>query len=362
MQTAAPPISRGKQLEAAVDRLPDWYFGGVADRPPAPDSASVWNPAAGYAAVESSLLGSVCETKSMTLEPSDRPQPQDEDELRVAGDPPTSTATVSSTDDELELEKLRFVVASRQFSESAPSSASRPEEQQSRAVRSTSSRRSTTSSSGTYTDLVVSGFSMRGREKKAMYHIDVVDHDALLQTYTIRRSYSDFKELHSQLSEVLDARQLYYRSKAVSRQSRLEREQRGITGAGTPVPGEPLSQEDKLERAIMAFTLPMLPHAGLLSFWKRHDRAHLQSRCESFQELLRTVQQQPFLRESFAMQKFLSVAPCAIRERGSSYVSLCEYSVPNLDRAEEHRERKRRAQQYRRNSSASNNSSFLVEY
>nr|KAE8916545.1 hypothetical protein PF009_g33132 [Phytophthora fragariae] len=40
---------------------------------------------------------------------------------------------------------------------------------------------------------------MRGREK-VMYHIDVVDHDAPVQTYIIRRSYSDFKDLHSQLT------------------------------------------------------------------------------------------------------------------------------------------------------------------
>lgn len=123
-----------------------------------------------------------------------------------------------------------------------------------------------------------------------------------------------------------------------------------------------MTQEDKLERAIMAFALPSLPHAGFLTFWKRHDRSHLQSRCDSFQELLRAVQQMAFLRESFAMQKFLSVAPCAIRERGSSYVSLCEYSVPTLNPEEEQRERKRRAQQYRRNSSASNHSTRMVEY
>ncbi|KAE8954683.1 hypothetical protein PR002_g32019, partial [Phytophthora rubi] len=46
---------------------------------------------------------------------------------------------------------------------------------------------------------VLSGFSMRGREK-VMYHIDVVDHDAPVQTYIIRRSYSDFKDLQSQLT------------------------------------------------------------------------------------------------------------------------------------------------------------------
>lgn len=217
-------------------------------------------------------------------------------------------------------------------------------------VRSNSSRRSTDSSSGSYADLRISGFSMRGREKSVMYHIDVLHSESQLQTYTIRRSYSDFKDLHSQLSEILDARQQYYRNRTTSRPSRP-----GDRNANQ-------EREEALERSIMAFELPMLPHAGLLSFWKRHDRAHLQSRCQCFQELLHAILQQPFLRESFAMQKFLSVAPCTIRERGSSYVSLCEYSVPQLDREEEHRERRRRAQQYRRNSSASAHASMLVEY
>lgn len=228
-------------------------------------------------------------------------------------------------------------------------------------IRSASSRRSTDSSSGSFADLRISGFSMRGREKSVMYHVDVLHSESQLQTYTIRRSYSDFKDLHAQLSEILDARQQYYRSRALSRQSRQDRE-RGGSLASFSMNQEAALREEALERSITAFALPALPHAGLLSFWKRHDRAHLQSRCQSFQELLHAVLQQPFLRESFAMQKFLSVAPCTIRERGSSYVSLCEYSVPQLDREEEHRERRRRAQQYRRNSSASAHASMLVEY
>lgn len=299
MQVELP--SRGRQLEAAVDRLPEWYFLDVPK----------------------DLLNPVCETASL-----EDKQPLAEDDLAVE---PVSNATMSCADDELELEKQHKPVEMAQ---------------------SASSRRSTTSSGPIYTDLVLSGFSMRGREKKVMYHIDVVDHDAPLQTYTIRRSYSDFKELHVQLSEILDNRQQYYRSKAASRLAR------GLA----PAPKEAMTPEDKLERAVMAFALPALPHAGFLTFWKRHDRAHLQSRCESFQELLSAVQRQAFLRESFAVQKFLSVAPCAIRDRGSSYVSLCEYSVPTLNPEEEQRERKRRAQQYRRNSSSSTPSARRVEY
>ncbi|KAG7381786.1 hypothetical protein PHYPSEUDO_005668 [Phytophthora pseudosyringae] len=322
---AEPNVSRGRQLEAAVDRLPDWYF-AAAQVLPSPIKVS-----------NSSLfatLGPVCETRE------DKPQPLDEDDVQKPRDPP-SNATMTCTDDELELEKL-----------GAQSDATRQIRPQELGQSTASSRRSTASSSDACSDLVLSGFSMRGREKKVMYHIDVVDHDAPLQTYTIRRSYSDFKDLHSQLSEILESRQAYYRSKAVARLAR------GVA----PAPTDATTQEDKLERAIMAIALPPLPHAGFLTFWKRHDRSHLQSRCDSFQELLRTVQQMAFLRESFAVQKFLSVAPCAIRERGSSYVSLCEYSVPTLNPEEEQRERKRRAQLHRRNSSASNHSRRMVEY
>ncbi|GMF43415.1 unnamed protein product [Phytophthora fragariaefolia] len=329
---AEPIASRGEQLEAAVDRLPDWYFAGV----PRLHQSPIQSDALALSSSIYAALGPVCETE-------DKPQPLDEDDLLKPREPP-SNATMSCADDELELEKLDKL-----------DKPARPEHQirqQELGQSTASSRRSTASSSGGCTDLVLSGFSMRGREKKVMYHIDVVDHDAPLQTYTIRRSYSDFKDLHSQLTEILENRQAYYRSKALSRLAR------GLA----PGPADAMTPEDKLERAIMAFALPPLPHAGFLTFWKRHDRSHLQSRCDSFQELLRAVQQMAFLRESFAVQKFLSVAPCAIRERGSSYVSLCEYSVPTLNPEEEQRERKRRAQQYRRNSSASNHSSRMVEY
>ncbi|KAE9122922.1 hypothetical protein PF006_g17542 [Phytophthora fragariae] len=104
---------------------------------------------------------------------------------------------------------------------------------------------STASLSGGCTDLTLSGFSMRGREKKVMYHIDVVNYDAPLQTYAIRSSYSDFEDLHSQLTEIVENRQAYYRSKALPRLAR------GVA----PVPADARTQEDMLERAITAIAL-----------------------------------------------------------------------------------------------------------
>ncbi|CAI5747059.1 unnamed protein product [Peronospora destructor] len=327
-------ISRAQQLEAVVDRLPGWYFTVLNPSPIKTDVLGLNTSI--YA-----ILNPVCETE-------DKAQPMDEDDVQEQPREPPSNTTLSCIDDELELEKLE--IASQESDLTGKQQQINQHEREGHST--TSSEHSTTSLSEISTDLVLSGFSMRGREKKVMYHIDVVDHDAPLQTYTIRRSYSDFKDLHIQLSEILENRQAYYRSKAVSRLAR------GVT----PVSAGAMTQEDKLERAIMAFALPPLPHAGFLTFWKRHDRLHLQSRCDCFQELLQAVQQMAFLRNSFATQKFLSVAPCAIRQRGSSYVSLCEYSVPTLDPEEEQRERKRRAQQYRRNSSASTHLTRMVEY
>ncbi|CEG46906.1 hypothetical protein PPTG_16823 [Plasmopara halstedii] len=317
-----PVELRGQQLEAAVDRLPDSYF--AAEVLPSPIK------------VNNKSLYLLCETE-------DKAQPLDEDDILKSHDP-SSNATMSCTDDELELEKL-----GRRRQQSNVFQQNRPQESGHSRV---SSRHSTESSPSSCSDLVLSGFSMRGKEKRVMYHIDVVNHDAPLQTYTIRRSYSDFKNLYIQLTEILESRQAYYRNKAKASLPR------GVV----PVASEAATKEDKFERALLTFTLPPLPHAGFLTFWKRHDRSHLQSRCNSFQLLLQVVQKMPFLRESFAMQNFLSVAPCAIRDRGSSYVSLCEYGVPSINAEDEQRERKRRAQQYRRNSSASSQSTRMVEY
>ncbi|TDH70458.1 hypothetical protein CCR75_003221 [Bremia lactucae] len=318
-----PLVSRGQQLEAALDRLPESYFAATPLLSPIKVLSTTF-----YASPEP-------ENKPQTLG-SDSASPRKH---------PASNATMSCTDDELELEK--FDGSRRQ-----QSNALQQCRQQTLGHSMVSSRPSTASSVGACSDLVLSGFSMRGREKRVMYHIDVVHPDAPLQTYTIRRSYTDFKTLHTQLTELLESRKAYDRSKAVSRLAR------GVV----PVSQEAMTQEDKLEQALVTFTLPPLPHAGFLTFWKRHDQSHVKYRCESFQYLLQSVQQMPFLRESFAMQKFLSVAPCTIRDRGSSYVSLCEYSVPAMNPEEEQRERKRRAQQHRRNSSASNHSTRMVEY
>ncbi|KAE9158762.1 hypothetical protein PF005_g32315, partial [Phytophthora fragariae] len=80
--------------------------------------------------------GNGCETE-------DKPQPMDEDDLLKPRDPP-SNAALSCSDDELEAATQHQQIRQQQLGQSTAS-------------------RSTASSSGGCTDLVLSGFSMRGR-------------------------------------------------------------------------------------------------------------------------------------------------------------------------------------------------------
>lgn len=387
LRTAPAPVSshhlamsRGMQLEAAVDNMSLWYFednnddaaenerwltGSSSNANSYSHRQKVYYPE--YDSLRSvSEAAAVEDTSSPRLDiPQWRDAPFSGSSVRANTDIDSDRAvagTVISDD----LESIQ--TATTAATEGQDKRDSMPKRYNS------SSRRSTGSSSATCTDLVVSGYTLRGSEKKVMYHIDVVGHESQLQTYTIRRSYSDFKSLHNALSEVLEARRDYYRSRApppLRQASRPDKPYSDTAALNNSIAAstrrsthevDPYfsSPEYAMEVAIMSFNLPHMPHAGFLSFWKRHDRAHLQSRCEAFQEMLRAVLKLSILRESFALQKFLSIAPCALRERGSSYVSLCEYSVPHLDRDEEFRERKRRARESRRNSSA--NSTVLLEY
>nr|CCA19558.1 conserved hypothetical protein [Albugo laibachii Nc14] len=236
---------------------------------------------------------------------------------------------------------------------------------------------------GTFTNLVVTGYTMRSTERRVMYHIDVQNDANQLLTYTIRRSYSDFHTLYAELMETLEEHKselayfqrqschrnssshpfsspAEYRSSAENQDPTAEFENLHTkmdqptkshqgSNASSPAPSE--STVLTGENDLMQFDLPPLPYAGFFTYWKRHDRSHLQQRCDMFQELLQAIMNVPCLRDSYAIQKFLSFAPGALRERGSSYVSLCEYGVPQLDLEQENKERKQRALASRRYSS-----------
>uniref|UniRef100_K3X7Z6 PX domain-containing protein n=1 Tax=Globisporangium ultimum (strain ATCC 200006 / CBS 805.95 / DAOM BR144) TaxID=431595 RepID=K3X7Z6_GLOUD len=442
--TAAPyddasygAMSRGMALEAAVEKLPDWIFGGDDDS----EESKRWSERYGDSKESGALSSSgssarprrsylymddmdpVMEGNAEVTGDEDDDEEEDEEannkqykhmnnssesksirssnllspralgmleDVAAKFDEPLSSSTLASTLDR-EHEKLSFVVidtetakATQKSNDTSPQSQKGSRTPVSRKTRLSSRRSTLSSSSPACTDLVVTRYTMGGREKKVMYHIDVVNHDNQLSTYTIRRSYTDFKVLHTDLSAVLEARKEYYMSRAQLRQSVLEPKDRrsassNATGTDRPagytssnsfmnnsnnsyMRSQFASPEDALEASVMAFNLPTLPSSGLMSFWRRHDHSHLKHRCEVFQGILRAILKMPFLRESFAMQKFLSTAPCAIRERGSSYVSLSEYSVPHIAPEDEHREWRRRAQDHRRNSSVTSSSLSMYEY
>lgn len=160
-------------------------------------------------------------------------------------------------------------------------------------------------------DLKVADFSI-GADDIVMYHVDVGGPHGPLSTYTIRRRYTDFKHLHQELARIM-----------VSSTSLTE-----------------------LQRAILfqAYPcLPELPDAGILSYVRRYDRALLLKRQERFQEILNAAAKHPLARESLVFLQFLSVAPSTILNRGSSYVSLRDYSVPRVDFGKESIVQKRKA-------------------
>uniref|UniRef100_A0AAV1UDB2 PX domain-containing protein n=1 Tax=Peronospora matthiolae TaxID=2874970 RepID=A0AAV1UDB2_9STRA len=222
--TEALSFSRGQQLEAAVEHLPDWYFATLKQQPPPSPSAPIKRATTTTTTTlddvdDDDAINAVHATLKSVCETDDKPQPLDEDDVGGLPQEPSSNATICCLDDELELNELTLEDES-----DVTSDKELQQQQQQLQIREAELGQSTASgpqsSVEPLTDLVLSGFSMRGREKKVMYHIDVVDHDAPLQTYTIRRSYSDFKELYVQLCDILENRQSYYRHRASSRLAR----------------------------------------------------------------------------------------------------------------------------------------------
>lgn len=57
---AEPIVSRGEQLEAAVDRLPDWYFAAAAQ---VLQQSPIQSDALGLSSSFYAALGPVCETE-----------------------------------------------------------------------------------------------------------------------------------------------------------------------------------------------------------------------------------------------------------------------------------------------------------
>lgn len=236
---------------------------------------------------------------------------------------------------------------------------------------------------GVFTNLIVTGYTMRSTERRVMYHVDVQNDANQLLTYTIRRSYSDFHTLYTELMETLEEHKsdlAHFQRQSCQRNSlshpfsspadyrtrdenqdpttdfeevytKVDQPAKSNQASDTSSPTPSESSLLICDNDILQFDLPPLPSAGFFSYWKRHDRTHLQQRCDMFQELLQAIMSVPCLRDSYAIQKFLSFAPSALRERGSSYVSLCEYGVPQLDLEQENKERKQRALASRRYSS-----------
>jgi hypothetical protein len=216
-----------------------------------------------------------------------------------------------------------------------------------------------------------------------MYHVDIKGPDGLLSAYTIRRRYSSFKTLYVELTRLLrdytaklngnvgietELDLLASSASGSTERSGLGRPpisplpRPGGIGGGVaprvgvaqvgggiqrhpPLPSSMLSSSmygSSSSSSNGCFVLPPLPSAGVWTFLKRHDYGLVEQRKRRFEEILRIAISHPATKHSKALENFLSYAPSIISQRGSSYVSLQDYSVPVFDRQRESIERKRR--------------------
>ncbi|KAJ0409282.1 hypothetical protein P43SY_006779 [Pythium insidiosum] len=182
-----------------------------------------------------------------------------------------------------------------------------------------------------------------------MYHVDIKGPEGILSTYTIRRRYRAFKNLHEEMTRLM--------TEYANRTQGLA----PTSGSSASVPVSPHTQSQiRQQQHFTRVSLPPLPSAGVWTYLKRHDVRLVEQRKKRFQEILRIAIRHPATRNSPILDTFLSVAPSEISQRGSSYVSLQDYSVPVYDRQRESIERRARklrvleTRRRRTNSEASN--------
>ncbi|OWZ16502.1 hypothetical protein PHMEG_0009703 [Phytophthora megakarya] len=177
-----------------------------------------------------------------------------------------------------------------------------------------------------------------------MYHVDIKGPDGILSTYTIRRRFRAFKNLHSELSRLL----LEYQDSRAQWDAAVTRASSPVDGPEIHIPLSPHSAAALAKAPPVSntnyrtVTFPSLPSAGVWSYLKRHDVRLVEQRKKRFQEILRLAIRHPATKHSSVLDEFLSVAPSEISQRGSSYVSLQDYSVPVYDRQRESIERRQR--------------------
>nr|CCA21697.1 conserved hypothetical protein [Albugo laibachii Nc14] len=166
----------------------------------------------------------------------------------------------------------------------------------------------------------VTNYSFTG-QGVVMYHVDIKGPEGVLSTYTIRRRYRAFRNLYHLL-------QRFYAKHSTGNSFSM----RSFSSREVSMDKFPI------ENAL----LPALPSAGMWSYLKRHDIRLVEQRKKQLEDILRVATRHPIMRHCPALDAFFSVAPSEISQRGSSYVSLQDYSVPKLDKYRESMERKRR--------------------
>uniref|UniRef100_M4BE46 PX domain-containing protein n=1 Tax=Hyaloperonospora arabidopsidis (strain Emoy2) TaxID=559515 RepID=M4BE46_HYAAE len=188
-----------------------------------------------------------------------------------------------------------------------------------------------------------------------MYHVDIKGPDGFLSTYTIRRRFRAFKNLYTELNRLVIEYQQNHRAHLKAVETAKKKKAAASSLDSLRDNHIPLSPHSALTARAKGppvsntnysiVTFPSLPSAGVWSMLKRHDVRLVEKRKQRFQEILALAIRHPATRNSSVLDEFLSVAPSEISQRGSSYVSLQDYSVPVYDRKRESIERRQRKMQ-----------------
>jgi hypothetical protein len=174
-----------------------------------------------------------------------------------------------------------------------------------------------------------------------------------LSAYKVRRRYSEFRDLHQALSQIMPVsttRLSSISSMGYHHRSNDDDAASDANASGTPFVGLRFSSVETPSHFEEA-TLPPLPDKGGLWSYLQFDSVPLlERRAKYFHAMLMAAQQHPGARQSRLLNDFVGTPPDLVALNSSianSYVSLHRFAAPRLSISVEVHERKQKARSIR---------------
>lgn len=174
-----------------------------------------------------------------------------------------------------------------------------------------------------------------------------------LSAYKVRRRYSEFRDLHQALSQIMPVsttRLSSISSMGYHHRSNDDDAASDADASGTPFVGLRFSSVETPSH-IEEVALPPLPDKGGLWSYLQFDSVPLlERRAKYFHAMLMAAQQHPGARQSRLLNDFVGTPPDLVALNSSianSYVSLHRFAAPRLSISVEVQERKQKARSIR---------------